>query len=134
MAGGPRRLPSPGAGEGRRAERARDREIRPMPLVTPGCRSSRGSVLWSPGRYSSAASPGAAVDPNPPSFLLNNAPDMPRLNNTPPAAAPEFAPALRLTRRFWLLNGVAWLAICVFFYSRAWLVSYYRETPFYPVQ
>ena len=59
---------------------------------------------------------------------------MPRLNNPPRAAAPELAPTLRLTRRFWLLNVVGWLVICGFFYSRTWLVSYHRNTTFTPLQ
>jgi two-component system LytT family sensor kinase len=59
---------------------------------------------------------------------------MPGLNNTPYAAPPEPAAALRLDGRFWLLNAACWLGICLFFYSRAFLLALQsRTTPFLPV-
>jgi two-component system LytT family sensor kinase len=56
---------------------------------------------------------------------------MPRFDNPPRAAAIEPALELRLDRRFWTLYGAAWLGVLLFFYSRAFTVSFFRDTPFY---
>ncbi|HEU4882302.1 MAG TPA: histidine kinase [Longimicrobium sp.] len=56
---------------------------------------------------------------------------MPRFDKHLRGAAPEPAPALNLDRRFWLLNVACWLGIAAFFYSRAFLVAPYRNTPFF---
>jgi two-component system LytT family sensor kinase len=56
---------------------------------------------------------------------------MPRLDKPPRAEAAEPALTLRLDRRFWMLYGAVWLGILLFFYSRAFAVSFYRGTPFF---
>ncbi|HYJ78187.1 MAG TPA: histidine kinase, partial [Longimicrobiaceae bacterium] len=55
---------------------------------------------------------------------------MPLLDNTAEGAAPEHALAIRLDRRFWALYGAAWLGVLLFFYTRAFTVSFARDTPF----
>ncbi|HYR10463.1 MAG TPA: histidine kinase [Longimicrobium sp.] len=55
---------------------------------------------------------------------------MPRLDKPPRDAAGEYALNLRLDRRFWTLYGAAWLGIVLFFYSRAFTVSFFRGTSF----
>ncbi|HEU0299167.1 MAG TPA: histidine kinase [Longimicrobium sp.] len=56
---------------------------------------------------------------------------MPRLDNAPGGAALEHALDIRLDRRFWMLYGAAWLGVLLFFYTRAFTVSFNRDTPFY---
>ena len=59
---------------------------------------------------------------------------MPRFDKSPRGTAPESAAALRLDQRFWLLNGAGWLGVVLFFYSRTYLISGARHTPFFPLQ
>jgi two-component system LytT family sensor kinase len=59
---------------------------------------------------------------------------MPRFDKLPRGAAPEPATALRLDRRFWLLNVACWTGVALFFYSRTYLISGVRNTPFVPLQ
>lgn len=56
---------------------------------------------------------------------------MPRLDNPPRNDAVEPALTVRLDRRFWMLYGAVWLGILLFFYSRAFTVSRWRDTPFF---
>ncbi|HEX2076183.1 MAG TPA: sensor histidine kinase, partial [Longimicrobium sp.] len=55
---------------------------------------------------------------------------MPRFDNAPGDASLEYALAIRLDRRFWALYGAAWLGVLLFFYSRAFTLSFSRDTPF----
>jgi signal transduction histidine kinase len=59
---------------------------------------------------------------------------MPRFDKPPRDTASESAAALRLDRRFWRLNVACWLGVALFFYSRTYLISGARHTPFFPVQ